>query len=179
MLQQALRTDPELVDAYLHLALAQVRLGENDAAKSTIETAVARFPAQEELFRHAYAQMTESPHPAAGSAAAAALSGTVDLDASLKGAVGPGTTVFIAVRPAGVSAGPPVAAKRLPAHAFPLRFSITDADSMAGGTLPPKVRIEARADADGDLATRDPGDPRATLDGVAVGSSDLRLVLKR
>lgn len=200
MLQQVIKADPDFVDAYLHLALAQVRLGQNDDAKATIDTAVAKFPAQADLFRRAHAQMqqveradaaaaAENPHEPIGPAGAAvtpsgasggsSLAGTIDIDPSLRGVVGRGATVFIAVREAGIDKGPPVAVKRLSVDAFPLRFAITDADSMAGESLPPRVRIDVRADSDGNAATRDPDDPKAALDQVAVGKSDLRLLLKR
>jgi thioredoxin-like negative regulator of GroEL len=201
MLQQVIKADPGFVDAYLHLALAQVRLGRNDEAKATIDTAAAKFPAQADLFARAYAQMqqaeradpaaeAENPHPPIGGPAGAAvtpseasgrasLAGTIDIDPSLRGVVGRGATVFIAVREAGIDKGPPVAVKRLSVDAFPIRFAITDADSMAGESLPPRVRIDVRADSDGNAATRDPNDPKAALDQVAVGQAGLRLLLKR
>jgi hypothetical protein len=50
---------------------------------------------------------------------------------------------------------------------------------MMGAELPPKLRIEARVDPDGDPMTRSPSDPAARLDGVATGARDLRLVLRR
>jgi hypothetical protein len=67
---------------------------------------------------------------------------------------------------------------RLPASGFPLRFEMGDGNSMSGAPLPDSLRLDARVDADGDAATKDPNDPRASLDGVALGRSDVKLVLK-
>jgi hypothetical protein len=82
------------------------------------------------------------------------------------------------VRAEGEQAGAPVAAKRLAAGSWPVAFRVGAADSMMGGTLPARLRIEARVDGDGDPLTRDPTDPAGSLDGVALGSERLRLVLK-
>ncbi len=203
MLERAIKVNPDLADAYLHLALAQVRLGETAQAQATIDTAAARFPASAALFRRAYEEMMRAGQAAAtagdgpnpegivGRASSAApagaappakgpgLAGVVELDPGLTGSIGRGATVFIAVREAGIDKGPPVAVKRLSVDGFPLRFSITDADSMAGESLPDSVRIDVRVDSDGNPATREPNDPKAALDEVAVGRTDLRLVLRR
>jgi hypothetical protein len=80
-------------------------------------------------------------------------------------------------RAAGVTAGPPLAVKRLVPSAFPLAFELSDGDSMTGQPLPERVRIEARLDSDGNAATRDPNDPKGALDNVAVGAGGLKLVL--
>ena len=147
----------------------------------------AEPPAQGEADPHAGLGMPE-PAPAAAAATPAAppqagpgaggVEGIVDLDPSVKGQVPPGALLFITVREAGSSGGPPAAVKRLPA-AFPLRFQLSAADSMMGGELPARLKIEARVDSDGDPLTRDPADPSARVDGVALGVRDLRLVLRR
>jgi len=49
---------------------------------------------------------------------------------------------------------------------------------MMGQPLPARARVEARIDSDGDPLTRVPTDPSARLDGVAAGSTRLRLVLQ-
>jgi hypothetical protein len=61
--------------------------------------------------------------------------------------------------------------KRLPVSAFPLTVDLSAADSMMGQPLPPKIRLEARIDSDGDPLTRDPKDPITSADNVAVGSN--------
>ena len=107
------------------------------------------------------------------------VSGVLDLDPALTGQVAPGSVVFLTVREAGFGAGPPIAAKRLPAGSFPLSFEISSADSMQGDTIPGEMLLEARLDADGDPFTKDLSDPGARLDDVKAGTTHVRLVLKR
>ncbi len=52
-----------------------------------------------------------------------------------------------------------------------MTIDLSSADSMMGQQLPAKMRIEARIDSDGDPLTRDPSDPSAFVDGVAMGKS--------
>lgn len=108
----------------------------------------------------------------------ARLSGVVEVDGSARGRIARGGIVFVTVRAAGMTTGPPVAVKRLSAAALPGAFAITSADSMLGQELPERVRIEARLDPDGDPLTRDATDPAARLEDVKLGSTGLRLVLK-
>jgi hypothetical protein len=96
----------------------------------------------------------------------------------LQGRAGGGGVVFVTVRAAGVTSGPPVAVKRFSAAALPGAFAITSADSMMGQELPERVRIDARLDPDGDPLTRVATDPSASIDDVPLGSTGLRLVLK-
>jgi hypothetical protein len=106
------------------------------------------------------------------------VSGTVDVDPSLRNKLPPGGVLFVFARAAGVTEGPPVAVKRLPAR-FPAAFELSEADSMMGQPLPDPLLIEARLDEDGDPTTRPPTDPKARLDRVKVGRTDVRLVLQR
>jgi hypothetical protein len=118
---------------------------------------------------------------AAASSAAGQPSGVfgwIEADASVAGRIRPGTVVFLTVREAGVAQGPPVAVKRLTAEGFPLQFELGTADSMMGQPLPERVRIDARADSDGDAATRSESDPKGFADGVALGRTGVRIQLK-
>jgi len=108
----------------------------------------------------------------------ARLSGVVEVDRSAQGRIAGGGIVFVTVRAAGVTTGPPMAVKRLSAASLPGTFAITSADSMLGQELPERVRIEARLDPDGDPLTRAATDPAARLEDVKLGSTGLRLVLK-
>ncbi|MGZ7079187.1 MAG: c-type cytochrome biogenesis protein CcmI/CycH, partial [Thermoanaerobaculia bacterium] len=85
--------------------------------------------------------------------------------------------LFVIARPEGVTSGPPVAVKRIAAATFPMTIDLSAADSMMGQAIPPKVRLEVRLDADGNAMTRDPSDPQAVQDGVAMGSK-VSLTLK-
>ena len=102
----------------------------------------------------------------------------IEADGSVRARIAPGTLVFITVREAGVQEGPPVAVKRLVASAFPLSFAVGPADSMMGQPLPARMRLDVRADSDGDPMTRLPSDPKARLDGVRAGATGLRLELR-
>jgi tetratricopeptide repeat protein len=197
MLRQALEVDPNLLEGYLHLALVHLRQGRLDAADADIQEAARRSPEHAARLRSLWAQMkaqaesspeqggagAEDPHadvPDRGVGTAATqggVRGTVDLAPGLQPAAG--AIVFITVRPAGTAGGPPVAAKRLPATSFPLSFEVGPGDSMMGQALPDRLRVEARVDSDGDPLTRDPADPAASADGVRLGETTLRLVLKR
>jgi hypothetical protein len=85
--------------------------------------------------------------------------------------------VFVIARAQGVTAGPPAAVKRLTATSFPMQVDLSSADSMMGQPLPPKLRLEARIDSDGDPLTKSPSDPIAVNDGAAPGAS-VTLTLK-
>jgi tetratricopeptide (TPR) repeat protein len=104
--------------------------------------------------------------------------GWIEADAAVAGRIRPGTVVFLTVREAGVAQGPPVAVKRLTATAFPLQFELGTADSMMGQPLPERMRIDARADADGDAATRSESDPKGFADGVELGKTGVRIPLR-
>jgi tetratricopeptide (TPR) repeat protein len=118
------------------------------------------------------------PTAPSGGAGPGGLAGVIELPAALASRVGPNAIVFVTVREAGSTGGPPVAAKRLPAASFPLAFAIGPGDSMMGQPLPGRARVEARVDSDGDPITRVESDPSARLDDVPAGSSGLRLVLR-
>jgi tetratricopeptide (TPR) repeat protein len=129
----------------------------------------------------AVAAPTAAPEPqpaAARPGGGKSVAGVLELDPSLQHGLAPAAVVYIIAREAGASGGPPAAVKRL-APVFPLRFELSAADSMMGGELPAKLRLEARVDGDGDAMTRDASDPSAQLDDVALGARDLRLVLRR
>lgn len=107
------------------------------------------------------------------------VSGMLELDPSLRGQSFGGGVVFVTLREGGFGAGPPLAAKRMPVAAFPMRFEIGSKDSMTGEPLPDDLLIEARVDSDGDPMTRSPSDPYGRADRVAAGTHDVKLVLKR
>lgn len=207
MLKQALASRPDLLEGYVHLALVYRRLGRDAESDKVMADALRRFPKQRgpltavfEQIRSgvarqaaeegdAHAQASASPvgaqvakegtESAPVADASRRLAGVIELDPALAGQVPSGATLFITVREARVQRGPPAAVKRLSATGFPLRFELSDQDSMAGEPLPDPARIEARLDGDGNAMTRDPGDASAIEDGVRVGATGLRLVLRR
>lgn len=191
MLKQALATEPNLLDARIHLALVYMQLGRQDEATEVMREAIERHPEEKETLTTLLAQIRASmtdperqqaptaqqPVAAAGQNAGS-ISGTLELSPASGAAVRPGAIVFIIVRPAGVTAGAPVAAKRLPVTGFPMNFSVTSADSMMGGELPDRFRIEARVDLDGNAATREQNAPAALLDDLPLGGAAVRLLLR-
>jgi tetratricopeptide (TPR) repeat protein len=191
LLKQAIAKKPDLLEAYLQLAFAYVRLGRVPDAEATITVASSRFPEKAAMMNGLLARMREQAAqeqraaagamPSTGGAAQTSrrVAGVVDIDPALRAKLAPGAVVWVIVRQAGVETGPPIAVKRLPASEFPIAFSIGEADTMAGAPFPEKIRIEARVDSDGDPTTRDPSDPSARLDGVTAGATDLRLAMTR
>lgn len=202
-LKEALARDPNLFEAYLHLALVQTRAGHAQEAQAAIDEASRRFPERAEVLARALSEIRasgtqerpavaeEDPHarvpPPGGSVQSEGtssgpggqdLTGVIELPAALASRLRPDAIVFVTVREARATEGPPVAAKRLAASSFPLRFAIGPEDSMMGQPFPARARVEARVDSDGDPLTRDASDPSARLDDVAAGSSRLRLVLR-
>ncbi len=189
MLREAIRHDPRFLDAYVTLAWAQTTAGKNSEAEATIKEAEKAHPEQKGRLAEVLVKMEEQAktqraavppnHPAVeapGAASAAAASSNpaaIHVTLRLADGVAPPQQgiIFVTARAAGVSAGPPAAVKRLPLSRFPLSFDLSAADSMMGQPLPPKIRLEARVDSDGDPLTRDPKDPAATVDNVVVGST--------
>ena len=191
LLKQAITKEPDLLEAYLQLALVYVRLDRMRDAEATIAFASRRFPDKAAMMSRWLARTRKQAAPgqpaAAGDSADVGpeaktgrrVAGIVDLDAALRGTLAPGAVVWVIVREAGAQKGPPVAVQRFPASTFPIAFSIGETDAMAGEPFPEKVRIEARVDSDGDPLTRDSSAPSARLDGVPAGAADLRLVMTR
>ena len=190
LLKQAITKEPDLLEAYLQLALVYLRLDRMRDAEATIAFASRRFPDKAAMMSRwlartrqqaAQGQQAAGGSPRTGSEAETGrrVAGVIDLDAALRGTLVPGAVVWVIVRDAGAAKGPPIAVQRFPASAFPIAFSIGETDSMAGEPFPEKVRIEARIDSDGDPLTRNPSDPSARLDGVGAGAADLRLVMTR
>jgi len=120
------------------------------------------------------AAATPTPAPAGGSG-----SGSVKVTLQLAPgkALPPNAVIWLMARDAGVSAGPPLAVKKVALGAFPMTIDFGAADSMMGQPLPAKMRIDARVDTHGNPMVHDPNDPAAAQDGVASGGT-VTLTLK-
>jgi len=193
MLERATKSDPSLLDAWVALAWAKTSQGKTKDAETAITEAERHHPEEKARLEQVYAAMKQQAsarrasggelpvnHPPIGAAEApleAPIHVTLDLDAAAKAKLTPGAVVFVIARAEGVAAGPPAAVKRLTGVTFPITFDLTSADSMMGQPLPPRVRLEARVDSDGNPLTKNPSDPVVVQDGVALGST-VRLNLK-
>jgi tetratricopeptide (TPR) repeat protein len=207
MLQQAIAKAPDLLEAHQNLAFVYASLGRTKEAEAAVAEVSRRAPEEAERLRQALAQLAEArdkeapppagedPHkgvappsavaqapaaapPAAAPARPAAVFGWIEADASVAARVPPGTVVFLTVREAGVAQGPPLAVKRLESGSFPLQFELGTADSMMGQPLPERMRIDARADSDGDPMTRPASDPAGFADSVELGRTGVRITLR-
>lgn len=194
-LEQATKTDPKLIDAWVALSSIHIQSGDEAAASAAIEAAIAQHPEEEQRLHQVFAELKKpksaAAHPSMQAAAeasslppdhppmpgmtsnppAAAASSqpirvTLSLDPSATVKSG---VVYVIAR--GEKAGHPVAVRRIDAAAFPISIELGTADSMMGQALPPNVRIEARLDSDGDAGTKDPADLNASVDGVSGGAA--------
>ena len=197
MLLDAIKKDPRIEDAYIHLAIARLQLGNRKGAEEAIQMGQKQFPEDKDQLARVFEQLTsaneqggassvptEHPEvPAAGAetraAAAASSPASVVVVVDLpKGVTVPESAIlFVIVREAGLDSGPPTAVKRVPAVNFPITVTLTEKDSMAGEGLPGLMRVDARIDRDGDPLTKDPRDPFATEENVRPGGARVLLVL--
>jgi cytochrome c-type biogenesis protein CcmH/NrfG len=159
MLARARQSDPNLLDALVATAWILSQSGDSAGAEAAVAEAKQRHPEQAARLDELLARMRPSQpiH--------------VVLNVQRGARVPSSGFIFITARNVGVASGPPVAVKRLPIGSFPMTVDITSADSMMGQQLPPRVRIEARVDSDGDPLTRSPGDLSAAQDGVSLGGT--------
>ncbi len=201
MLQQAVAAAPTLLEARQNLAFVYASLGRTQEAEAAVAEVSRLSPEDGERIRLALVQLAEArplkpapaeppagedPHaslqapdaPAAKPGQAAGVFGWIVADASVAARVPPGTVVFVTVREAGVAQGPPVAVKRLESGTFPLQFELGAAESMMGQPLPERMRIDVRADSDGDPMTRPATDAAGFADGVVLGRTGVRIALK-
>jgi len=184
MFDAATKSDPTLLDAWVALAWLDMQSGKRAEAEAAIGEAKKQHPEETQRLDQILAEMKRRASGAAAASAAEPPAGeapaapqgpsvhvTIDIDPAAKSRLTPTAVLFVIARAAGVSSGPPAAVKRLPVGTFPIQIDLSQADSMMGQALPPKLRIEARIDSDGNPLTKDPKDPSAAQDNVAAGSS--------
>ncbi|HSP35048.1 MAG TPA: tetratricopeptide repeat protein [Thermoanaerobaculia bacterium] len=206
MLEKATKLDPSFIDAQVALAWVKMTAGKPKEAEAAIRAAEKTHPEEKARLEQVFAQMKAQgaqqtktaelppdhpalPAPGVASAAPAAapvphagvdstepgaIHITVDLAPSAKSKQG---VLFVMARAEGVTTGPPLAVKRLGSTTFPIEVDLSSADSMMGQPLPPKVRVEARLVAGGNVMERSPNDAGAVQDSVPAGSK-IKLALK-
>lgn len=192
MVTRAIERDPNLLDAWLHLAIIHLQTGNNEAALQALQVAKQRHPEEAAMLNGIEQEMRNriaggpagappgtaqtQPAVAPASSPAESIAGEILL---ANGAVAPpaGSLLFLTVREAGSRLGAPIAAQRLSVSSFPMRFSIGQEHSMQGRPFPDSSRIEVRIDSDGDPLTKDPKDLTASADDVRKGTSGVTLAL--
>ncbi|MGZ8781073.1 MAG: tetratricopeptide repeat protein [Thermoanaerobaculia bacterium] len=207
MLQQATKSDPRNLDAWVSLAWVYVQQKKLDEAEKMIAEAAKQSPNDkarlEDVFRQMKAQAAGAPaEPTPAQIASGELpAGHPPIDGAPAPAQAPAArpaapadgksvSVTLELDPAAAQksgvlfvmarnpmGGPPVAVKRMQVASFPITFDFGSADSMMGQPLPDKFRLEARLDSDGDAATKPPTDPSAIQNDVAPGTT-VKLALK-
>lgn len=120
---------------------------------------------------------SSGPSSSAGTPAAA-ISGTVTLDASFKGRVAPTDTVFVVAK-APDGSNPPLAVKRFSVSDLPLHFDLDDSSAMVPGRTLSQFReviVSARISKSGN-AMPAPGDIEAKSATAKLGAKELKLTL--
>lgn len=110
------------------------------------------------------------------------INGVVSVDPKLREKINNRAVLFIIVRSASTSAGPPLAVKKIDHPSFPLAYSIGSQDAMMPGvSLSGGVFISARLDQDGNPMTREPGNLEGEYrkNPVKVGAQKVDIVLDR
>ena len=108
------------------------------------------------------------------------ISGTIRVSGALEGSVPAQGMLFVIARPAGVTAGPPLAVLRIPAPGFPVAFEIGPANVMIPSMrFQGDIGITVRLDSDGNAMTKLPGDLEGTSkDFHQPGASGVEIVLE-
>lgn len=191
MLDQAIKTNPDLLEARVHMALVHVQTGKFDAAEKDIAEIEKKDKREADALRGLVAQAKQAaaaapamgmgggaPMQAGGAAGGSGkqVSGLLDVDAVARAKVAPGSVIFVILRPSG--GGSALAVAKLQASSFPMAFNVGEMQSMSGDPLPAKVRVEARVDADGNPMSKTPTDPIGFVDNVDVGATDVAVVMK-
>ena len=172
LLAAATRTDPKLTDAWVALAYLRTQQSDNDGAARAIDEAIKQHPEDEQRLRSILAQMQQrSSGGQARSPVQSSPGPAIHVKIDLANGARSTGVLFVFARDENVTAGPPAAVKRVEVTSFPITVDLSAADSMMGQPLPSKMRVEARLDADGNVMTKDPADPKASLDNVVAGAN--------
>ena len=159
MLQRATKSDPNLLDAWVGLAWVDAQAGKIDEAEKEIGEAKRRHPEAGERLDQLMAHIKPA-NP---------IKITLNLAPGAK--VPEGGVIYVMARPAGQTAGRPIAVRRIALGAFPIEAQISASDSMTGEALPDKVHIDVRVDSDGNPLTKSPTDLVASQDNVTLGQT--------
>jgi hypothetical protein len=197
LIDQALTAAPTHGRALAWKGSLRWQAGDADGAKAAWGTGAKLYPGEgfDELLKmaegepppagpgagaaHPGATGVEATQPATSAAAAGdkTVHGTVSLGEGVQ--VPQGSTLFVFARPAGQTAGPPLAAVRMPAGTFPMAFSVGPENMppmMGNRPFPDSLSLAARLDLDGNATTKD--GPTGVVSGaVEAGARDVSIVL--
>jgi cytochrome c-type biogenesis protein CcmH len=187
LIQKALKADPENPMALWLAGTADLEAKNYPAALRTWERLASLLPPGSDDARMLQGAIDDArsraglpakasaPAVALGAAAGGNISGTVELDPSLKGKAGPEDTVMVIARLPGSRM--PIAAARLRAADLPVKFVLDDSLSMnqqSPISAAKEVEVEARISKTG-MAKAEPGDLISAAQTVKVGSSGIAL----
>jgi cytochrome c-type biogenesis protein CcmH len=185
LIQKALKAGPDNATALWLSGAADLEAGEYTQALRTWERLAARLPSGSDDARKLQraiqdvraraALAAKAPAVAEAAAAGRDVSGTVELDPSLKDKAGPEDTVMVIARLPGTRM--PVAAVRLRAAELPVKFMLDDSQSMnpqSPISAATEVEVEARISKSG-LAKAEPGDLISAVQTVKVGAGGVLL----
>lgn len=193
MVERALKIDPKNFNALAFAGLAAFQRDDRTAALKYWERLKALLPPGSEDNKRideliarargdvvAAGQGNATQPTAAAPAEATAIHGTVTLNSTLASQVAAADTLFIYAR---APSGPPMplAAVRARATGWPVSFTLDDSSAMAAERALskfPHVNVVARISRTGSPAAQ-PGDIEGSLDNVALGSKNVRIVLDR
>lgn len=148
--------------------------------KSAPATPMARSPSAAAIANTAVGEPSAVSAKGAPAANGSAIRGTVTLAGALAGKVAPTDTLFVFAR--AINGPPmPLAAVRMRAGAGPVTFTLDDSSAMVQGMALskfPRVNIVARISRLGNV-TAQPGDIEGSIENVALGSSEVRVVMDR
>lgn len=186
LVQRALQLDPDNLNALAFAGLAALQRGEREAAVVHWRRLEAQLPEDSDdrarIGEWIARAQGEAPALRAATASANApapeIRGSVVIASALAGKVAPSDTLFVFAR---APDGPPMplAAMRTRASGWPVAFRLDDSSAMAEGlalSRHERVDIVARVSRLGS-ANAQPGDIEGRVEGVALGSQDVRVVL--
>jgi cytochrome c-type biogenesis protein CcmH len=194
LIDKALKLDPNAPMALWLGGTAAFSKGDKDEAIRLWERLAKQIPPDSEDGRNLQAALAEvrgkSPSAARAPAAQAApaatpvvaaadggasVTGTVELDAALKGKASAKDTIMVIARAPGMRM--PLAVLRVPASQFPLKFTLDDSLSMSPQAKlsgASEVEVEARVSKSGQ-ALPEPGDLFSPVQTVKVGAKNVTL----
>ncbi|MEO6031832.1 MAG: c-type cytochrome biogenesis protein CcmI [Burkholderiaceae bacterium] len=205
LVERALKINPDNLNALAFAGLAALQADNRDEAlrhwrhlqslvpadsedRSRIDALIAQAEGKPAQRPSAPAALAKTAAGEAGDAADARVAaahgpvirGTVTIAGALAAKVAPTDTLFVFAR--AINGPPmPLAAVRTRAGAWPVSFTLDDSSAMAQGIALSQfahVNIVARVSRLGN-ATSQPGDIEGTIENVALGSSDVRVVMDR